>query len=60
MIWASSNIGRFTNRSLKREIAREGEASDKWKSLWDLPIPLKVKSFGWLLLRDMIILYDRL
>lgn len=54
VIWALSNTERFTCRSFRRAIAREGEASDKGKLLWSFLVPLKVKRFGWLLLRDML------
>lgn len=54
VIWAPSSSGRFSCRSFRRLIARLGPISDKWKSLWDMPILLKVKYFMWLLVRDMV------
>lgn len=42
-----------------RSIANSKSILDRWKSLWALPIPLKVKCFSWLFLQDRVALRER-
>lgn len=54
VIWAPSKSDIFLCRSFKRLIASERLVLDRWRSLWDLPVPLKVKCFTWLLLKGKL------
>lgn len=49
VIWAPAGLEKFSCRSFRRFVAREWSISEKWKTLWVLSIPLKVKCFAWLL-----------
>lgn len=52
--------GRLACRSFRRSLVRTGDVSDRWKLLWELLVPLKVKSFDWLLLRERVAMRDKL
>lgn len=52
VIWAPLSSNKFSCRSSNRSIVDVGLVSDRWKMLWDMPTPLKVKCFSWLLLKD--------
>lgn len=41
-------------------LSRKIKGSGKWKLLWDFLVSLKVRCFGWLLLRDKLAVMDRL
>lgn len=60
VIWALSRSGRFTCGLLCRLIGREGIALDRWKLVWSIPKPLKVKCFVRFVLRDRLMIRDRL
>lgn len=60
IIWAPVSSGRFSCRSFRKSIAREGQYSDNWKRLWSLPVSLKVRCFMWLLLQDSVAVKDRI
>lgn len=60
VVWVPSSSGRFTCRSFRNAIVSDGMTSNRWKLLRDLLVPLKVKYFGWLLLKDIIIVRERL
>lgn len=42
VLWALSSFGRFICSSFRRSLARVGVVFDRWKLLWDLPVPIKV------------------
>lgn len=60
VVWTPLSSGRFTCSSFRKYIIRVGEASNMWNLLWKLPVPLKVKCFGWLLMRERVVVRDLL
>lgn len=48
IIWAPSSFDMFSYRSFTRSITRVSLVSDRWKTLWDMSVQLKVKCFVWL------------
>lgn len=58
--WAPSSSGRFSCKSFMLLLSMEGQVSNRWKGLWELPIPLKVKYFVWLVLRNRIAIRSKL
>lgn len=45
VVWALSSSGRLLAIHLGGQLLR-GTISDRWKLMWDLPMPLKVNCFG--------------
>lgn len=43
VIWAPSSIGKFSCRSSRRLLALGSQVSNRWKGLWEMPVPLKAK-----------------
>lgn len=60
VIWAPSNFRRFFCRSFRRSLRRVGYVTNRLLTMWDLPTPMKVECFVWLLLRDRNTVKDRL
>lgn len=60
VIWTHVPPRRLSYRSFRRSIFRSGHVSDRWKGLCELLIPLKVKCFVWLVLRDRVVVRDRI
>lgn len=55
VIWVFSRSGGFLCRPFKRSITSVRLVSNRWKTLWDLPILLKVICFSSLLLKDRLV-----
>lgn len=60
VIWALSTCSKFLCRSFRRSIARVDLVLDRWKALRVFPVPLKVKCFTWLLLKNRLAMRARL
>lgn len=56
VVWALSS----TRKSFKMALSKEVDESLKWKLLSVMSVPMKVKCFRWLLLRNKLAISDRL
>lgn len=60
LVWTLSTIGRYLCQSFRKELQRYSPIALVWKALWQVPTPLKVETFKWILLIQRLLLRNRL
>lgn len=60
LIWSPSPIGHYSCKSFRVLLQDQVPATPIWKALWCIPVPLKLRTFMWLLLKYRLPFRERL